>query len=329
VGAPFVAGPADVAALLQGIAGITAVNETLAAGSAVLNDTTLINVIAHQLAGKTVYVPSLYPPNLLSTDLSTSNLGAMIDGLEVSRDAALKQATAYSQAVQDAQTILSAPPHAYSDADLGAAGALAEQATSINSLVTLVGTASSAVDAFELSLFSGQGVAPGTSGNPSGSQNATGGGPPAALPAAVPAPPLGAQSTPNPGAPSSPTPSGPPGAILQQILYADLLLRALPTGTANADRVWFLSIHALESGGGQWTKSNLFLGSRIYFSGGAVASFALLDGGGAVQCSGVAYGYQGLIREKKMQEEISGTGSAVAKVSATCSPPPTNTPARQ
>jgi hypothetical protein len=83
-------------------------------------------------------------------------------------------------------------------------------------------------------------------------------------------------------------------------------------------RLVLLSVHALESGGGQLTKSNLFLGSRVYFGGGAVASFALYDSDGAQICSGVGYGYKGNIREQSVENVLADPTPAVATVSTTC-----------
>jgi hypothetical protein len=60
----------------------------------------------------------------------------------------------------------------------------------------------------------------------------------------------------------------------------------------------FLAVHALESGGTQLNKSNLFYGTHIFFSGGAVMTFALYKVTGDVSCSGLAYDYEGNVREK-------------------------------
>jgi hypothetical protein len=76
-----------------------------------------------------------------------------------------------------------------------------------------------------------------------------------------------------------------------------------------------LAVHALESGGSQLTKSNLFLGSRYYFSGGAVASFYLYTFDGKLQCSGASYGYRGSIREKDLETGLGASGAATISTS--------------
>jgi hypothetical protein len=110
--------------------------------------------------------------------------------------------------------------------------------------------------------------------------------------------------------------------VLQQVLYADLLLHFIKLPADQSANVSLLAVHALESGGGQLTKSNLFLGSRTYFSGGAVATFSLFDTNSSLQCSGIGYGYQGYIREKDVEEAVyaktkSGKSDPV-HVTATC-----------
>jgi hypothetical protein len=76
------------------------------------------------------------------------------------------------------------------------------------------------------------------------------------------------------------------------------------------------------------TTSNLFLGSRVSFGGGVVATYALYDATGAVKGGGIAYGYEGTVRDKKVYCELR-TG---AKLSAGLSGEPifpAPTPAHQ
>src|SRR5262249_7875476 len=108
------------------------------------------------------------------------------------------------------------------------------------------------------------------------------------------------------------------GTTLQQLFPADLLLHQILSNPGDAFRLQLLSVHALESGGGQLTKSNLFLGSRVYFGGGAVISFGLYDSDGKSICSGVGYGYKGNIREKHIEAVLADSAPAVATVSTTC-----------
>jgi hypothetical protein len=68
-----------------------------------------------------------------------------------------------------------------------------------------------------------------------------------------------------------------------------------PSGS-NLNDVYFLSVHALESGGTQLTKTQMFLGSRVYYSGGAVATYSLVEADGKTLCSGIAYGYRGFVK---------------------------------
>jgi hypothetical protein len=56
-----------------------------------------------------------------------------------------------------------------------------------------------------------------------------------------------------------------------------------------------VSLHALESGGTQLTRSSWY-GSRIYYSGGAVATFNVYNGEGHFLCSGVSYAYRGFVQ---------------------------------
>ena len=97
--------------------------------------------------------------------------------------------------------------------------------------------------------------------------------------------------------------SGP--STVQQLLYIDLLLHQVgapevpdtkTSDTKTPTKTYLLSVHALESGGTQLTKSQSFLGTRQYFGGGAVATYALTTYNGAILCSGIAYGYRGYIK---------------------------------
>lgn len=110
-----------------------------------------------------------------------------------------------------------------------------------------------------------------------------------------------------------------PGITLQQILPADLLAYKIWLASATPDdgqlqKIHILIVHALESGGTQLTKSNLFLGSRVYFSGGSVATFSLFSVAGVVECAGYAYDYNGYIREKNVEKQLRTTKSSGAIV---------------
>jgi hypothetical protein len=327
LGAGFIAGPADVATLIQTLGSITAVNETLSTASGALNDATLISLIAQGIQGASVYIPSVYPPHLMTySDLSSTLIGEILTQLEAARRDAIAESTGYLQALQDAQIVVTTGKvgNIFTDQEIDAAGALAEKATSINALANAVTLASTAVDGFETSLFTGQGYSPSNAGQPNNPAQTPSQPAPAApaLPAPVPAPPLAPVVPPqNPAQQSqgqTQQPATPSGTTLQQILAADLLLHDIISDPDKLHRLQLLSVHALESGGGQLTKSNLFLGSRIYFSGGAVASFSLYDADGTRECSGVGYGYKGYIREKDIESVLSDETPAPATVSTDC-----------
>jgi hypothetical protein len=146
-----------------------------------------------------------------------------------------------------------------------------------------------------------------------------------------------ANSPGNPNGPTSPqspqnsqqttmTTGGQVTSLLPQILGADLLAHALwsdpewptdgnPAPTdfeikaaenfkSEMDKVNFLTLHALESGGSELNKSNFFFGTHIFFSGGSVATFGLYKVSGEVRCSGFVYDYEGNIREKKYDQAL-------------------------
>ncbi len=68
---------------------------------------------------------------------------------------------------------------------------------------------------------------------------------------------------------------------------------------------WYvLNLKALESGGGVMSKSNLFSGTKVYFSGGAVATYALFQIDGNFICSANVYDYDGYVREKDFRTKL-------------------------
>lgn len=74
-------------------------------------------------------------------------------------------------------------------------------------------------------------------------------------------------------------------------------------GQMPLDDYLLLSVHALESGDTQLSKSSLW-GSRNYFSGGAVATYTIFNHDGTLLCGGVSYGYRGFIEAKDMSFAI-------------------------
>jgi hypothetical protein len=102
---------------------------------------------------------------------------------------------------------------------------------------------------------------------------------------------------------NSMTSSTPP---IASVLAADGLARAIGVNTKGDLSIpgWHLLwLKALESGGSMLTKSNL-LGSKVYFSGGAVSTYALFELNGQLSCSGNLYDYSGNIREKNFQKKF-------------------------
>lgn len=204
------------------------------------------------------------------------------------------------------------PPETFThDEKIEASKFMADATSKLSALSSVV----TAAQSFESTLLTGQTVPTGTQQNPQQQQTTgntnTGAG--------VGAPPLtmvggsspSGQTTGNNNnnatapaisAITSPSP-------LQQILPADLLAGQVwgkehPTKDDMA-KVHILVIQTLESGGNQLSKSNLFLGSRTYFNGGAVATFGLYGADGTVQCGGFAYAYGGYTKDDDFAEAFS------------------------
>jgi hypothetical protein len=122
------------------------------------------------------------------------------------------------------------------------------------------------------------------------------GAPPSTPPAAAQQP--AAAATPTPSAPTA-TSSTPP---ILAVIAADGLARAMgvtpgsPTlePTLNWRLLW---LKTLESGGSLITQSNIF-GSKVHFSGGAIATYDLFTFDGNLSCSGVAFAYGGYVKAK-------------------------------
>jgi hypothetical protein len=102
---------------------------------------------------------------------------------------------------------------------------------------------------------------------------------------------------------SPPANGNPP---IASVLAADGLARAIgvnPNGDLSISGWHLLWLKALDSGGAVLTRSNL-LGSKIYFSGGAVSTYALFELNGQLSCSGNLYDYGGDVREKNFRKEF-------------------------
>ena len=132
----------------------------------------------------------------------------------------------------------------------------------------------------------------------------------ATTPPAIPAAP-----TPAPASPAAPVPaasitSAPATGVppLVAILLADGLAQSIgfraPDGMYEPPPGWHvLWLKALESGGGLTTESNIF-GTKVHFSGGAVASYDLFQFNGSLTCSGNVMAYAGYVKAKDFRDEF-------------------------
>jgi hypothetical protein len=308
VGSPFISGPSDVQTAIQTIASISAVNETLAPSSGNMTDLPLLNLVGDTLKDtSTVFVPSLLTAAPLEdTDLGNGPLVNLLWDLEDERTKSYQLLNFASSRLADWQVAATNKGNTCTTTQAALAASLvAKWSAPIQNLTTTLPT----IDSFEASLFSGQ------ASSPNGNQAAQTANQPtqSATPGAMPSPPIGTSNqnqTPSPNA--SPTSNAPSGTTLQQILAVDLLYQQLPkdpqaNGSVPLTKVHFLELHSLESGGGLLTKSNLFLGSRFSFSGGAVATFTLFDHLGKVECAGVAFSYQGYIKPEDVADAFDGS----------------------
>jgi hypothetical protein len=301
VGAGMIGSVSDIQTAIQTIASITAVNETLSPSSGSMTDPPLMNLVGDVLKDKaTVFVPSqLVATPLDDTDFGSGPLAILLQDLEKEREIASQDLNTDAGRLANWQAMAANKGSACTTADAANAAALVAR---WNGPVQQLTSAVAAVDGFEASLFSGQTQSQIGQGGPSNPSTQT------ARPEATPVPPItGGGNTNQPPSPASSPP--PSGSTLQQILAVDFLYRQLlqdpqPDGTLPLAEVYFLELHSLESGGGLLTKSNLFLGSRLYFSGGAVATFSLFDHAGRVQCSGVAYAYQGYVKPENVVDTL-------------------------
>jgi hypothetical protein len=314
-GEAYVASSQDVQTLVQTLATMFAVNESASPAAGAITDVPLVNAIARDLSASrlNVYVPSLYSPDLFRRDdLTGTFIGADLQALERSRFDITSDIQQFQRAL-DTATLISkpdaTPPYMPGDVTL-AKNFLATRASEMKSLITSDTALVAAIDTFEASLFTGQSPAtPTSSTNPLGAQGTQAQGA-AKNPNQIPT----QNPTQNPAQNNgSPVPAlnfnSAPGSILQQILPADLLAYKIWQANTLPDdvsltKMHILIVHALESGGTQLTKSNLFLGSRVYFSGGSVATFSLFNVTGAVECAGYAYDYSGYTREKNVETRL-------------------------
>ena len=344
--------------LFQTISTLFAVNQSLSVTPGDLTSLPLTNLLADLLSRKgfSAYIPSIYAPNLLQgEDITGTFIQGQIDKLERDRKDAAAEMKKYADAVAKIQTVTSRAqangpfkPGDTLDAEKAEAMAFGSSGPLVLPAATAaITSAVAAIDAFESTLFSG---ASGSLQNQVGQQAApqaqqqVGGGAqppvqnPPAGPQPNPAPPLAANppataavpNQQNPGA-GAVTPSPAPNSaaaggssVLPQILSSDLLARQIwsgPNGPSADDvkGVHVLVVQTLESGGGQLTKSNVILGSSVFFSGGAVVTFGLFRLDGRIECGGYAYAYGGYIKEgEKVASEIANEKDVYPKIETSC-----------
>jgi hypothetical protein len=109
----------------------------------------------------------------------------------------------------------------------------------------------------------------------------------------------------------------------QAILQIDGLARALGfegDGSKGPSTTWqhVLWMKALESGGTVSKEGNIF-GTKLRFSGGAVATYALFSIDGKLDCSGNVYNFQKAVRSKEVAQAIAVPTSVVSGTHSTCS----------
>ncbi|HJX82989.1 MAG TPA: hypothetical protein VJ723_01450, partial [Candidatus Angelobacter sp.] len=128
------------------------------------------------------------------------------------------------------------------------------------------------------------------------------------------APPPASPGDPNAKADAAPKPKPavPPSAEvashLNRVLAADSLARAMgvdSTGTDGTSSPWqyVLSLESLESGGTVLRRGNIF-GTKVRYSGGAVATFALFALDGNLDCSGNVYDFEGDVRPEDFRRSF-------------------------
>jgi hypothetical protein len=118
-------------------------------------------------------------------------------------------------------------------------------------------------------------------------------------------------------------------ARLTSVLAADRLARAMGVkadGTVESDSKWhhILWLKALESGGSVLKQGNVF-GSKVSYSGGAVATYALFSFDGTVDCSGNVFDFEGEVRPKNyastFRQPVADSTNQLAFVRGGCSQP--------
>jgi hypothetical protein len=293
--------PSDISAMVSTIASFTSSSVTVSGQSGNFVDGTLMNMVAESLNENaqpvSVYVPGVVPPNISTIPPSPADKGSIVESSRT-------QSYLYQglRTLEQNRTLLESQVWA---AYNNPKKPKCKKDPTLAALAKLVAAAAKAGDDFEAAILGGSLKIPSTALLPSPpsapstpSKGKSGGGSGSSV-----------SNTININPPSPAAPSGPSGpSALQQLLYVDLLLHELSYGEPCSQQggglpcvyelrdVYMLSVHALESGGSQLTKNQTFLGTRQYFSGGAAATFTLVNYAGAMVCSGLVYGYRGFIK---------------------------------
>jgi hypothetical protein len=293
----YVSTLSSVATLAQTVASFTSVTESVTSQSGNFLDSSLMNLVASDLVYRerndyVVYLPSV-PGNINGTnaspDLQSTYLFKALRILD-NRRTNLQNA---------ARATLGSPKCKKIDT---------------KAIRDVVVGAISAADNFEASLFGNGFTLPSTTVLPEGPPKK-----PEPKPSVSNTKPSGISNTinismaPPPEKPAK-TPSGAKGpGVMQQLLYVDLLLSGMRGSNPNAalQDVYLLSVHALEAAGSQLIKTQLFLGARSYYSGGAAATFTLIDTKGSLACSGITYGYRGFVQADDLSHAIIPDDNAV------------------
>jgi hypothetical protein len=315
--------------ILQSTLGLFATNESFAGTTGTIQDQALVNAVARQLsvAGMQVIAPDLYPPNLLEMGDGSLVLNRLML-LLTARDCLQKVADTNAQTIaadKQAMTTGKIGNTPISDAekkqrqdDVPIRTAKQDQMTG----------AITAIDQFIASLSAP--TSSSVSQNP-GSDTQNSNSSAANNPAQSPGSPAGKVNSssgtnllPNTGTP-----------LMANLLAADEIAQALQFRGSWVEKqsyiagdmvtrnrksyealvdidsahwkqsAWYvLSLKALESGGGVMNRSNLFRGTRVYFSGGAIATYGLFQIDGKFVCSANVYDYDGYIRDKEFQKKL-------------------------
>jgi len=222
----------------------------------------------------------LRDPSLQVSKTDLDNLAAQrktdADKLKADEDQ-VKQGKLSGKALEDKEAEISdlKQKNQKTDADIKKDTAALAQVNDINASI-------SSIDTFLGSLTGSIIAAPGPSSQTANSQNPPSGSP-----------------TQSPTGTSSGTPP------IAAVLAADGLAQVIgvgDNGALSAKSIWqhVLLLKALESGGSLITHSNIF-GSKVFFTGGAVATYALFTPNGRLSCSGNVYDYGGYIRAKDFE----------------------------